>query len=78
MIPLFLKQPPILPTLPFLWEKSDAPPLFRKFRKLKVHHYKGEGWFQLCFIVNFEHISHFEQVSVCWEEYNSILNYSLI
>ena len=24
--PLFLKQLPILPTPPFLWEKSDPPP----------------------------------------------------
>ena len=27
-IPHFLEQPPILPTPPFLWENSEAPPSF--------------------------------------------------
>ena len=30
----FLKQPPILPRPPFLWEKSEPHPLLEKFRKL--------------------------------------------
>ena len=42
--PLFLKQPPILPTPPFLWEKSEPP--FSKKRGGWVG-----GWgFQLCWL----------------------------
>ena len=32
---IFLKQPHILPTPPFLLEKSE-PPLFGKFQKIKL------------------------------------------
>ena len=42
---LILTQPPILPTHPFLWEKSDtSPPIF--FQKLKSSslYRKGRGF----------------------------------
>ena len=29
----FLEEPPILPTPPFSWEKSELPPLFGKISK---------------------------------------------
>ena len=40
--PLFKITPPILPTPPFLWKKSE-PPFFRKFQKLKTLFIKGGG-----------------------------------
>ena len=37
-------SPPILPTPPFLWEKSETHPFFQKLQKLKLPSFiKGEG-----------------------------------
>ena len=54
--PFFKTAPPILPTSPFLWEKSGPPPFFSKVSKTQpplpplTPLYKGGERFQLCFI----------------------------
>ena len=40
--PPFLKQPPILPTLPFLWENSE-PFSFWKISKTQIPSFVKEG-----------------------------------
>ena len=40
----FLKEPPILPTPPFLWEKSE-PPIFSKISKTWPPFIKGGSYY---------------------------------